>query len=100
MRRAGLIMLFFAGEALAHPDHGASGWVTAALAHLLSEPDHLVLIVAPLAVAAWLAWRALRRTNGRRSFVPAPLRAEQAPRSRNAGAPAGSADGSGSRRAD
>jgi hypothetical protein len=100
MRRVGLITLFFAGEALAHPGHGASGWVSAALSHLLSEPDHLALILAPLAIAAWLAWRALRSTNGKRPFVPAPHRAKQAPRSRNAAAPSGSADGSGNRRAD
>ena len=100
MSRAGLIMIFLAGEALAHPDHGSGGWLSAALSHLLSEPDHLAMILAPLAVAAWFAWRALRRTNGRRSFVPAPLRAEQAPRSRNAGSPSGSADESGNRRAD
>jgi hypothetical protein len=100
MPRAGLIMLFLAGEALAHPDHGGSGWVSAALSHLLSEPDHLAMILAPLAIAAWLGWRALRNTNGKRPFVPARLRAGEAPRSRNAAAPSGSADESGSRRAD
>ena len=58
MSRVGLILLFFAGEALAHPDHGASGWVSAALSHLLSEPDHLALILAPLVLGlAWLARR-------------------------------------------
>ena len=100
MHRASLILLFLAGEALAHPDHGSAGWVSAALSHLLSEPDHLAMILAPLAIAAWLAWRALRRTNGKRPFAPTPLRAEQAPRSRNAASPAGSADENGSRRAD
>jgi len=100
MHRAGLILLLLAGEALAHPDHGASGWVSAALSHLLSEPDHLAMILAPLAIAAWLVWRAVRSTNGKRSFVPALLRAKQAPRSRNAAAPSGSADENGSRRAD
>jgi len=58
MPRAGLMMLFFAGEALAHPDHGSGGWVSAALSHLLSEPDHLALILAPLVLGlAWLARR-------------------------------------------
>ena len=52
------MMLFFAGEALAHPDHGSGGWLSAALSHLLSEPDHLALILAPLVLGlAWLARR-------------------------------------------
>lgn len=59
MHRASLILLFLAGEALAHPDHGAGGWLSAALSHLLSEPDHLAMILAPLVVGA--AWFALRR---------------------------------------
>ena len=99
MPRAGLILLFLAGEALAHPDHGSGGWVSAALSHLLSEPDHLALILAPLAVAAWVAWRLIRRSD-RRPFVPVPHRAERAPRSRNAASPSSSADENGSRRAD
>jgi len=58
MPRAGLMMLFFAGEALAHPDHGSGGWLSAALSHLLSEPDHLAMILAPLVLGlAWLARR-------------------------------------------
>ena len=48
MHRASLILLVFAGEALAHPDHGAAGWLSAELLHLLSEPDHLAMILAPL----------------------------------------------------
>jgi hydrogenase/urease accessory protein HupE len=59
MHRASLILLLFAGEALAHPDHGSGGWLTAALSHLLSEPDHLAVILAPLVVA--VAWLALRK---------------------------------------
>ena len=58
MHRASLILLFFAGELLAHPDHGASGWVSATLSHLLSEPDHLALILAPLVLG--LVWAAAR----------------------------------------
>jgi hydrogenase/urease accessory protein HupE len=58
MPRAGWMMLFFAGEALAHPDHGSGGWLSAALSHLLSEPDHLAMILAPLVLGlAWLARR-------------------------------------------
>ena len=69
MHRASLILLFLAGEALAHPDHGSGGRLTAALSHLLSEPDHLAMILAPLALVAYLAWRAIRRANGKRPFV-------------------------------
>jgi len=58
MHRASLILLFFAGEALAHPDHGSGGWLTATLSHLLSEPDHLALILAPLMIGlVWLIRR-------------------------------------------
>jgi len=58
MHRAGLILFFSVGEALAHPDHGASGWLSATLSHLLSEPDHLAMILAPLVLGlAWLARR-------------------------------------------
>ena len=59
MHRASLILFFFAGGALAHPDHGSAGWLSAALSHLLSEPDHLAMILAPLMIG--LAWLALRR---------------------------------------
>jgi hydrogenase/urease accessory protein HupE len=51
-------MLFLAGEALAHPDHGSGGWLSAALSHLLSEPDHLALLLAPFVLGlAWIARR-------------------------------------------
>ena len=60
MQRAGLMLLFFAGEALAHPDHGSGGWLSAALSHLLSEPDHLAIILAPLALGLVLLVRRLR----------------------------------------
>lgn len=59
MPRASLILLFFAGEALAHPDHGSGGWLSATLSHLLSEPDHVAMILAPL--VAGLAWLAVRK---------------------------------------
>jgi hypothetical protein len=100
MHRVGLILLVFAGEALAHPDHGSGGWLSATLSHLLSEPDHLAMMLAPLALGAYLAWRAIRRTNDKRRPAPARLRATQAPRSRSARSPSGSAGGGGSRRAD
>lgn len=58
--RASLILLVYTGEALAHPDHGVAGWLSAELLHLLSEPDHLAMILAPLVLGlAWLAGRVL-----------------------------------------
>ena len=60
MHRASLILFVYAGGALAHPDHGAGGWLSAALAHLLSEPDHLAILLAPLVLGlAWLTRRVL-----------------------------------------
>ena len=60
MHRASLILLVYTGEALAHPDHGAAGWLSAEWLHLLSEPDHLAMILAPLVLGlAWLARRVL-----------------------------------------
>ena len=56
MHRASLILFFYAGGALAHPDHGAGGWISAELLHLLSEPDHLAMILAPLVLGViWIA---------------------------------------------
>lgn len=61
MHRAALILLSCAGEALAHPDHGTGGWLSAELLHLLSEPDHLAVILAPLAIGlVWVAWPAMK----------------------------------------
>ena len=60
MHRASLILLAYTGKALAHPDHGAAGWLSAQMLHLLSEPDHLAIILAPLVLGlAWLARRVL-----------------------------------------
>ena len=61
MYRASLILFFYASGALAHPDHGAGGWLSAALSHLLSEPDHLALILAPFVIGLiWISWRATK----------------------------------------
>ena len=60
MHRASLILLLYTGAVLAHPDHGAGGWLSAQMLHLLSEPDHLAMILAPLVLGlAWLARRVL-----------------------------------------
>jgi hydrogenase/urease accessory protein HupE len=63
MHRASVMLLFLAGEALAHPDHGSGGWLSAAISHLLSEPDHLAVVLAPLVVIG-LIW-GLRRNSTR-----------------------------------
>lgn len=60
MHRAAVIVLLRAGEALAHPNHGSGGRLSADLLHLLTEPDHLAMILFPLVVGAgWLLRRAL-----------------------------------------
>ena len=48
MRRAAVILLFFAGPVLAHPNHGGGSPLGAGLLHLLTEPDHLALLLLPL----------------------------------------------------
>jgi len=66
MHRAALILFFVAGPALAHPNHGAGGWLSAQLLHLLTEPDHLAMILAPpliaaIAIGVWRRRRGIRR---------------------------------------
>jgi hydrogenase/urease accessory protein HupE len=63
-----LLAAFAPGTALAHPNHVhaplAGFWAN--VAHLLSEPDHVALLVAALVVAV-IGARALRqRRNGER----------------------------------
>jgi len=68
MHRAALILLLAADSALAHPEHGAGGWLSANISHLLSEPDHLALILLPLIVGAgWLAKRAMDSRRDKRA---------------------------------
>jgi len=50
-----VILALFAGAAQAHPGHGIAG-----LWHLLTEPDHLAMIILPVAIAGGL-WLWLRR---------------------------------------
>jgi hydrogenase/urease accessory protein HupE len=70
MYRASLILFFFASEALAHPDHGSGGWLSATLSHLLSEPDHLALILAPLMFGLVWIVRSVVQTRAGRSARP------------------------------
>ena len=66
MHRASVILFLIAGEALAHPDHGSGGWLSATLSHLLSEPDHLAIILLPLVLGSvWIARYLLRRRRAR-----------------------------------
>ena len=66
MQRASLIVLLYAGHALAHPDHGGGSWVSAQLSHLLSEPDHLAMILAPIMVGlGWISVRAIKLRRSR-----------------------------------
>lgn len=57
MRRAAAVVLsLFATTAQAHPGHGIAD-----LWHLLTEPDHLALLLLPAAIAAGLWWRSRRK---------------------------------------
>jgi len=55
-----LVLVIVSNAVLAHPEHAGGGAAGAGLAHLLSEPDHLALLLIPVVVAGVL-WR-LRRT--------------------------------------
>lgn len=54
-RTAAVVLLFLAGTAQADPGHGiASLW------HLLTEPDHLAMILLPVVIAGALLIRRRR----------------------------------------
>lgn len=79
MHRFALTLLFAAGEALAHPDHGPGGWLSANLLHLLTEPDHLAMILFPAVVGAgWLLRRLMRERSSRRGRSAVPGRRNRA----------------------
>lgn len=62
-----LVLLLIAGAAAAHPGHPAGGPADAGLWHLLTEPDHLAWLLAPLAAALGLwRWKAGARRAARR----------------------------------
>ena len=57
MRSAAAVVLsLLATTAQAHPGHGVAD-----LWHLLTEPDHLAMLLVPVAIAAGLWWRGRRR---------------------------------------
>ena len=61
MRYFGLMLMAAAQAALSHPGHGPErGWL-----HLLTEPDHLALMLAPPVIGV-LVWLWLRRRRGGR----------------------------------
>ena len=47
-RAAAVVLMLFSAGALAHPGHGV-----VELWHLLTEPDHLALLLLPLALLKW-----------------------------------------------
>jgi len=57
MRRAAAVVLISFSTALwAHPGHAVVD-----LWHLLTEPDHLAMLLLPVAIAAGLWWRSRRK---------------------------------------
>jgi hydrogenase/urease accessory protein HupE len=75
MYRTALIpLLLCAQDVLAHPNHPGGSPLGAGLLHLLTEPDHLAVILLPLVVVAALvtllrrrARRAGRKATARRA---------------------------------
>lgn len=81
MRFATVILLLLCRSAAAHPQHPGGGPLGADLLHLLSEPDHLALLLAPVAIALAIAYR-WKRQGGRRAH---PRRTGRAPAASLAG---------------
>lgn len=72
MRSLASPSLFLAGLlapalALAHPHHGGGSALGAGLLHLLSEPDHLAVLLVPVAIAAAWVWH--RRVRAKREAI-------------------------------
>lgn len=63
MHRAALILALFASAAQAHPGHGI-----AELWHLLTEPDHLAMVLLPVAIAAVAVLTRRRRASSRKKL--------------------------------
>ncbi len=62
-----LTLVLFSPLAMAHPGEHHMGWL-AGIAHLLSEPDHLAMLLLAVVVGAYgaLALRRRARVNKRR----------------------------------
>jgi len=75
MYRTALIpLLLCAPSALAHPQHPGGGPLGAGLLHLLTEPDHLAVVLLPL-VALGAVVALLRRRAGRKAAAQRRRRA-------------------------
>ena len=74
MHRAAVILILWAGSALAHPNHAGGSPLGADLLHLLTEPDHLAVILLPLAVAVAIGVLRHRRRARRGEAAPARRR--------------------------
>jgi hydrogenase/urease accessory protein HupE len=70
MRLVAVILVLVFRSASAHPEHPAGGPLGAGLMHLLGEPDHLAVLLLPLAAAAGLILRVRRHRRGRRARPP------------------------------
>lgn len=58
-----LLLVIVSNAVLAHPEHAGGGAAGADLVHLLSEPDHLALLLLP-AIVAFAIWRLRRAKSG------------------------------------
>jgi MYXO-CTERM domain-containing protein len=63
---SGMAGLMLALPASAHPGHGESGML-AVLLHVLTEPDHLLALLALPALLAAVLWRWRRRRERKRA---------------------------------
>jgi len=71
MYRAAVILLLAAESARAHPNHAGGSPLGADLLHLLTEPDHLALILLPAVVFAAIAlMRGRRARRSARGLTP------------------------------
>jgi len=77
MHRITVILLLCAETALAHPNHSGGGPLGADLLHLLTEPDHLAVVLLPFVVVAAIAAVRRRRRAPREKTARAPHRPGQ-----------------------
>jgi hypothetical protein len=63
MRKTGLGLVLVAQPAFAHHPEGA-GWMDAIKDHIIAEPEHLLVLLVPLAIG--IAWY-LRRSRHRQA---------------------------------
>lgn len=66
MKRLAILAGFFPAAAWAHPGHHLFDSIAGFVAHLLSEPDHVAMIVGAGLGIGWLLTAAVRRRRNRR----------------------------------